>query len=530
VLVTQSIVPTCQRWLAAITIASIVAVPALACKGAVTHQEKAPSSSTPSTAPVASSPVRSSDPAANPVPLQDLETAQVLQLNQTWKGDFDRIASGERRFIRALVPVSRTFYYADGPEQRGVAFEALREFEKVLGESGKGNVKPKVVIIPTSRDRLLPALAEGLGEIAVGGFTVTEARKHAVDFSEPTLQNIRHIVVAGPGVPKLTSLDDLAGREVHVRRSSSYYEDLTALNARFKSEGKDAIKIVPVDEVLEDEDVLQMVDADILPITITKTLYASFWRQVYDQIHVYDNLTVRDGASLAWAIRRDTPQLKKVVNDFVRTHRAGTTFGNVIIKRYLGSASRLKNPAAEADLKRFRSAAASFRKYAGQYDFDWLVIAAQAYQESRIDQSLKSSAGAVGVMQIKPATAAEVGVPNVDDLDSNIHAGVKYVRFLVDRYYKDEPMDRLNRGLFAFASYNAGPAKVRRMRAKAKEIGLNPNIWFNNVELVAGEVIGRETVDYVSNIYKYYTAYKAITAQRELRGRRAAAAPMAVTQ
>src|SRR4029450_7928878 len=128
-------------------------------------------------------------------------------------------------------------------------------------------------------------------------------------------------------------------------------------------------------------------------------------------------------------------------------------------------------------------------------------------------------------MQIKPATAAESGVPNVNDLDSNIHAGVKYVRFLVDRYYKDEPMDRLNRGLFAFASYNAGPAKVRRMRAKAKEIGLNPNIWFNNVELVAGEVIGRETVDYVSNIYKYYTAYKAINAQREMRGRRTAAAP-----
>jgi membrane-bound lytic murein transglycosylase MltF len=510
---TQSILLSCRHWLA-ITLVSLVAVLALACKPSPAGDRRI-SATTP--------PPGTRNEAGNPIPLQNLETAEVLQLHQPWTGDFDRIASGDRRFIRALVPVSRTLYYTDGPEQRGVAFEALREFEKVLGESaGRGHVTPKVVIIPTSRDRLLPALAEGYGEIAVGGFTVTEGRKQSVDFSEPTLRNVRHIVVAGPGVPKLTSLDDLSGREVHVRRSSSYYEDLAALNARFRSGGKPPITIVPVDEVLEDEDVLQMVDAGILPITITKTLYAQFWQQLYDRITVYDGLTVRESADMAWAIRRNTPLLTRAVNDFVRTHRAGTVFGNVMIKRYLGDATRLKNPSTQDDLERFRVAAASFKKYAGQYDFDWLVIAAQAYQESRIDQTLKSSAGAVGVMQIKPSTAAEVGVPDVDDLDSNIHAGVKYVRFLVDRYYKDEPMDRLNRGLFAFASYNAGPAKVRRMRAKAKEIGLNPNIWFNNVELVAGEVIGRETVDYVSNIYKYYTAYRAIEAQKDLRRQRAA--------
>jgi membrane-bound lytic murein transglycosylase MltF len=501
--------------------ASIVLVPVLAVSivGCRQPDQKAQPSGAPS------SNDTTDHAAANPIPLQNLETAEVLQLHQVWNGDFDTIASGERRFIRVLVPLSRTLYYTDGPEQRGIAFESLREFEKVLGETaGRGHVKPKVVIIPTSRDRLLPALAQGHGEIAVGGFTITEGRKQAVDFSEPTLQNIRHVVVAGPGVPKLASLDDLSGRDVHVRRSASYYEDLTALNARFKQEGKAAITIVPVDEVLEDEDVLQMVDAGILPITITKTLYGEFWKQIYDQITVYDNLTVREGADIAWAIRRNTPLLAKVVNDFVRTHRAGTVFGNVMLQRYLGSAKRLKNPASDEDLKRFRAATAYFKKYAGQYDFDWLVIAAQAYQESRINQSLKSSAGAVGVMQIKPSTAAEVGVPNVNNLDGNIHAGVKYVRFLADRYYKNEPMDRLNRGLFVFASYNAGPAKVRQMRAKAKEMGLNPNLWFNNVELVAGQVIGRETVDYVSNIYKYYTAYRAIEAQRELRSRRGAPA------
>ena len=319
--------PWRYRRLATVCIVCLALVANIACKR---ETSSAPAAG-------AAADTRSAAGPSNPIPLQDLETAEVLQLNQTWNGDFDKIANGERRFIRALVPVSRTLYYADGPEQRGIAFEALREFEKVLGESSKRKVKPKVVIIPTSRERLLPALAEGHGEIAVGGFTITEGRKQAVDFSEPTLQNIRHVVVAGPGVPKLASLDDLSGRDVHVRRSASYYEDLTALNARFKKEGKAAIRIVPVDEVLEDEDVLQMVDAGILPITITKTLYGEFWKQIYDQITVYDNLTVREGADIAWAIRRNTPLLAKVVNDFVRTHRAGTVFGNVMLQRFAGS-------------------------------------------------------------------------------------------------------------------------------------------------------------------------------------------------
>jgi len=217
---------------------------------------------------------------------------------------------------------------------------------------------------------------------------------------------------------------------------------------------------------------------------------------------VYDGIATREGAAIAWAIRRNTPLLAKVVNDFVRTHRAGTSFGNVMRARYLGDARRLRNPAAAEDLAKFRAAADLFKKYGGQYGFDWLVIAAQAYQESRMDQSLESPAGAVGVMRIKAATAAELGISDVKKLDGNIHAGVKYVRYLADRYYRNEPMDRLNRGLFSFASYNAGPAKVRRISAKAGELGLNPNLWFNNVELVAGDVIGRETVDYVSNIYK----------------------------
>jgi membrane-bound lytic murein transglycosylase MltF len=144
-------------------------------------------------------------------------------------------------------------------------------------------------------------------------------------------------------------------------------------------------------------------------------------------------------------------------------------------------------------------------------------MAAQAYQESGLDQSKKSHAGAIGVMQLLPSTAADrnVNISGIQKLENNIHAGTKYMRFIVNRYYQDEPMDDVNKMLFAFAAYNAGPAKVIRLRKKAAAMGLNPNVWFHNVEVTASKVIGRETVQYVSNIYKYYIAYRMITEQRE---------------
>ena len=134
-------------------------------------------------------------------------------------------------------------------------------------------------------------------------------------------------------------------------------------------------------------------------------------------------------------------------------------------------------------------------------------MAALGYQESQLDQSKRSHVGAIGIMQVMPATAKQMRIGNIDQLEPNIHAGVKYVRHLIDTYFNDASVDELNRTLFAFASYNAGPARIRSLRQEAKRQGLNPNIWFNNVERIVAQRIGRETVQYVSNIYKYYIAY-----------------------
>ena len=160
-----------------------------------------------------------------------------------------------------------------------------------------------------------------------------------------------------------------------------------------------------------------------------------------------------------------------------------------------------------------------FRQYAGTYEFDWLLVAAQGYQESRLDQSVVSRVGAIGVMQLLPTTAADpnVGIPDIDELEPNIHAGVKYLRFLRDRYFADDAVDALNQALFSFAAYNAGPARVARLRRQAGDLGFDPNVWFRNVENVAAKEIGRETVQYVSNIFKYYIAYRRIADTLALR-------------
>jgi membrane-bound lytic murein transglycosylase MltF len=281
------------------------------------------------------------------------------------------------------------------------------------------------------------------------------------------------------------------------------------------------MNLVAADETFEDEDLLEMVNAGLIPMIIMDSHKAHFWEQIFDNIKVHPTIAVRSGGEIAWSFRKDSPKLKAVVNEFVKGHKKGTLLGNIILKRYLRDTKYVKNALSQQELDKFEAMLALFEKYAGQYDFDYLMVAAQAYQESGLDHSMRSPAGAIGVMQLLPSTAADpnVGIPDIENLEKNIHAGTKYLRFIVDRYYKDEPMDEVNKMLFAFASYNAGPARVNDLRVKTAEMGLDPNVWFHNVEVAAAKKIGRETIQYVSNIYKYYIAYRMIVDQMQKKAR-----------
>ena len=437
----------------------------------------------------------------------------------TWTDDFDGMK--DRRLVRMLVAYSKTFYFIDKGTQRGSTYELGMLLEKALNAGTKDRARPiRVVFIPTSRDQLLPALAAGRGDIAAANLTITPERLELVDFSAPIAGDVSEILVTPAGTTAPASAEGLSGAKVHVRRSSSYYSSLVRLNTRLKALGKAPVEIVPADENLEDEDILEMVNAGLIPATIVDSHIATFWKQIFETIELHPDVRVREGGEVAWAIRKDSPQLKQVVDTFIAKNRKGSATGNDILNRYLKSTKWVKNATADADMKRLREVTDLFKKYSDQYGFDWLLVAAQGYQESGLDQSTRSRVGAIGVMQVMPATARDrnVNIPNIHELEPNIHAGVKYLRFMVNEYFDEPGIDRVNRHLFAFASYNAGPNRIQRLRRVAADEGLDPNKWFNNVEVVVAREVGRETVQYVSNIYKYYLAYKLVvekTRERE---------------
>ncbi|MGH7478899.1 MAG: transporter substrate-binding domain-containing protein, partial [Candidatus Methylomirabilales bacterium] len=366
---------------------------------------------------------------------------------ETWKADLDGMI--ERRSIRVLVVYSKTFYFIEGGTQRGVTYDTFHAFENELNKKLKTkHLRVSVVFIPVGRDELLPGLVEGHGDIAAANLTITPERQKTVDFARPILGDVRELVVTGPGSPEIKTIDDLAGKEVFVRQSSSYYESLVALNQRFKKEGKPEVKLVPAPEDLEDEDLLEMQNAGLIPVLVVDSHKAEFWKQIFPKIVLHPEVAVRTQGEIAWAIRKNSPKLKAELDAFSATHGKGTAFGNEVFRRYLKSTRYVKSATADAELKKFRELIAYFRKYGDQYGLDWMLMAAQGYQESRLDHNARSPIGAIGVMQVMPATGKELKVGDITQVDPNIHAGVKYIRFMIDQYYKNEPMDDLNKGLF----------------------------------------------------------------------------------
>jgi membrane-bound lytic murein transglycosylase MltF len=447
--------------------------------------------------------------AGDPEPLAFPE--EFDQLLAPWTGDWDQMV--ERCAIRVLVVYNKMLYFLDEGTQRGLTADLLREFENDINRKLKRRtLKVRVYPIPVKRDQLIPALAEGRGDIAAANLTVTPERLEAVDFSNPLAREIREIVVTGTGAPPLTSLEDLAGQELYVRASSSYHESLLRLSDDLAKKGLQPVKLRAADENLEDGDILEMVNAGLVSMTVVDSHKAHFWAPVYEKITLHEALAVRSGGDVAWALRKNTPKLQEMVNAFVRGHKKGTKVGNILLQRYLKDSKWVKSAAATDEVQKFQEVADHFRKYAGEYDFPWLMIVAQAYQESGLDQRKKSRAGAVGIMQVLPATARDpkVDIADIQKLENNIHAGVKYMHVIAEQYLDDEDLDPLNRMLLAFASYNAGPSRIRQMRRKAAKMGLDPNVWFQNVEVAVARNISREPVQYVSNIYKYYLAYEMI--------------------
>jgi membrane-bound lytic murein transglycosylase MltF len=444
-----------------------------------------------------------------PSPYDALPAAIREQIDRPFSGDLDEMV--KHRLIRAGVVFNRTHYYIDKGVQRGMAFDSLSLFEQELNKRLKtGHLKVHVAILPMSRDQLFPALQAGKVDLVAAQLTVTPERQQVADFSTPVRSGVSEVPVTADGVPPIATADDLSGREVFVRRSSSYYASLEHLNADLAKRKRPPVVIKEAPEALEDDDILEMVNAGLVEVTIVDDFMAEFWQQVFKNIHLQSGAAVRTGGEIAVGVRKNSPRLLQAVNVWIKTYGPRTAFGNQVQRRYLENATYVRSATAEAERKKFRSVVKLFETYGNRYNVDYVLMTAQGFQESRLDQGAKSSVGAIGIMQVMPATGKELQVGDIRAVEPNIHAGVKYFRFMVDQYYKDEPMTRLDKGLMTLASYNAGPGRMRQLRREAAKRGLDPNVWFGNVERIASERIGRETVQYVSNIYKYYVAYKLV--------------------
>jgi membrane-bound lytic murein transglycosylase MltF len=498
-----------------------------ACEGADTGQELAPlenqgneSSETDASAEIAPDP-EMKETARMEQSLADLEASIGIEVfKEPWTGDLDVMA--KERVIRVLTVYGLGRYYLDGPQEKGLTYEMFKMFEDFVNKKlGTKKLRVHVVFIPVARDQLIPALIAGRGDIVAAALTITPERSELVDFTSPVSRELSEVLVTGPSAPGINILDDLSGRSIYVRASSSYRASLDKLNERFRSYDLAETKIQDADELLEDEDLLEMVNASLLEWAVVDDYKARIWADVFDNLTVREDLVFRSGGKIAWAIRKDSPQLAGALNEFLKSHRQGTLKGNILINRYLKDFDWARNALAADDYRRFQDVVDIFEKFGEQYGFDFLMVAAQGYQESRLDQSARSRAGAIGVMQLLPSTAKDpnVGIPDISKVESNIHAGVKYLDFIRNRYFSDPGIDRFNQTLFAFAAYNAGPARVRKLRDKAALQGYNPNVWFDNVEVIAAREIGHETVTYVANILKYYIAYRLTFQQQAERAK-----------
>ena len=389
--------------------------------------------------------------------------------NRKRTGDYDMMK--KEHVIRFLVPYSKTYYYLDKGEQKGLTYEFIKLFDQAINtKEKKGHVKIKAVVIPTPRDRLFNDLAQGLGDVAAGNLTNTAQRRKFADFAEPFYVGAKEIIVSSKDFKKINSLEELSGKEVYARKSSSYYQSLLNVNNVLKKEGKKAIIIKEADAYLEDEDLLEMVNAQIIPMIVVDNHKAEFWEQIFPDIVLHDAVALREDGEIGWAIRKNSPQLMQVINDFVGKNKKGSLHFNMFVKRYTKDADYMKNNISEKERAKFKNLVTLFHKYADKYSFDWLMLAALSYQESGLDQSKKSHVGAIGIMQVMPATAKDpnIAVPNIQQLENNIHAGSKYLRFITDRYFMNPGVDTLNRHLFAFASYNAGPARCEKVTRRSQ--------------------------------------------------------------
>lgn len=425
-------------------------------------------------------------------------------------GDLDSIL--QRKELRALVVYERGFFFFDKGSERGVLVNQLRGFEGWLNQTylAKDPIKLKVVYVPVRQDKLLDYLAEGRGDLVAANLTVTQARGEQVSFTQPVITPIEEWVVSQSSLPGFNRITQLSGRRIWVRESSSYRESLGQLNRLLRELGLPPVYIETVPEYLQDGDLLEMVSAGLIPLTVTDSFKGRIWLDLLPGLKAHKLVPLRDNGRSAWALPKYSTGLLDAANRYLAQTDSRRLYSDLMLRRLLSQVDPMSNLLATERLARLTRIRTVLEQYARQYQLDWLMLAALAYKESGLDPAARSPGGAIGLMQLRPVAGAEVGIrgARLASLEGNVEAACRYLRFLLDTYFQDPKIDVLNRHLLALAAYNAGPNRLQSLREKAADQGLDPDIWFGNVEQLVAKEVGQGPINYVGTIYKYYVAYR----------------------
>lgn len=439
-----------------------------------------------------------------------LSDALLAAAREPWTGDLPGML--ERGYLRLATTYNPLFFSYIGFRARGMVADTADAFEKRLNKHHRKKDGHHIEVIPLQvpREELLSDVLAGRADLAAANITITPERARKVAFSIPIYEEARELIVTGPAAGEVTGFDDLVETGVTVLRSSSYFEHLRALNAKRRQSGKPAIPVHEADPQLADYDLLELIQSGTLAATVVDDYKARLWAQVLKHLVVHEDLAIHEGGKIAWALRKGEPELLKAVNAFLKDARKGTLLGNILAKRYLEDVRHAEDLLSGKFEAKLEPTLRLIRKSAKRYGFDWTLIAAIAHRESRFDQRKRNPSGALGIMQVRPSTARDpnIDVPDITTAAGNIEAGTKYLRFLLERYFSDEAIAPLDRILFAVAAYNAGPAGVNKARARAEKMGLEPNVWFDEVEVAAARTLGHQPVQYVRKVFKSYVVYK----------------------
>ncbi len=426
------------------------------------------------------------------------------RINEAFIGDLKEIR--ERRILRVLVSYNRTNFFNTLKGQRGLEHDLIKAYEKHLNRGPRQErYQTHVVFLAKPFNELFSELSAGHGDIIAAGLTITPERQASFDFTSPYIKNVQEILISNKNAPKITRLEDLSEKQIIVVANSSYIIHIERANQALGALGLPGIEVIQADPALEAEDLLEMVNAGLFDYTVVDNHIADIYQTNFLDIQVQKNFIFHSGGKIAWAINKNQPELKASLNEFILKYaRPGKLLGNSTYNKYFKSTFWIDNPLSLTALNKIPCLQYYFEKYANFYDFDWFLIASQAYQESRFRQNLKSTAGAYGIMQIKHSTARSkvVNIPHIEKLENNIHAGIKYLAFIRDYYFSTPEYSLEDRINFSLAAYNAGPGRILKLQRDAEARGLDPYKWFYNVEIMARKSIGHETVNYVTQIQK----------------------------